>query len=47
MSYVFTNREGLTLIALRTESAPSSPSDFRLIALLSFLSKVLEKIPDD
>ena len=32
------------LIALKKSAAPASVSDFRLIALLCFLSKVLEKI---
>ena len=35
------------LIPLKKKSAPSSPSDFRPIALLSFLSKVLEKLVHD
>ena len=35
------------LIALKKVSAPSNPSDFRPIALLSFLSKVLEKKAHD
>ena len=35
------------LIALKKVSAPSTPSDFRPIALLSYLCKVLEKIAHD
>ena len=35
------------LIPLKKKSAPSSPSDFRPIALLSFISKVLEKLVRD
>ena len=35
------------LIPLKKKSAPSSPSDFRPIALLSFLSKTLEKFVHD
>ena len=35
------------LIALKKVSAPSTSSDFRPIALLSFLSNVLEKIAHD
>ena len=35
------------LIPLKKKSTPSSPSDFRPIALLSFLSKVLEKLVRD
>ena len=35
------------LIPLKKKSAPSSPSDFRPIALLSFLSKTLEKLVHD
>lgn len=34
-------------MALKKISIPSSPSDFRPIALLSFLSKVLEKLAHD
>ena len=34
-------------IALKKVSAPSNPSDFRPIALLSFLFKVLEKLAHD
>ena len=35
------------LIPLKKKSAPSSPSDFPPIALLSFISKVLEKLVHD
>ena len=35
------------LIPLKKKSAPSSPSDFRPIALQCFLSKVLEKLAHD
>ena len=35
------------LIPLKKKSAPSSPSDFQPIALLSFLSKTLEKLVHD
>ena len=35
------------MIPVKKKSAPSSPSDFRPIALLSFLSKVLEKLLHD
>ena len=35
------------LIALKIVSTPSSPSEFRHIALLCFLSKVLEKLAHD
>ena len=35
------------LIPLKKKSAPSSPSDFRPITLLSFLSKTLEKLVHD
>ena len=35
------------IIALKKVSVPSSPSDFRPIALLCFLSKVLEKLVHD
>ena len=35
------------IIALKKVSTPSSPSEFRLIALLCFLSKVLEKLAHD
>lgn len=35
------------IIALKKVPVPSSPSDFRPIALLSFLSKVLEKLAHD
>ena len=39
-------RESL-LVALKKSAAPSAPTDFRPIALLCFLSKVLEKIVHD
>ena len=35
------------ILALKKVSIQSSPSDFRLIALLFFLSKVLEKLAHD
>ena len=35
------------ILALKKVSIPSSPSDFRPIALLCFLSKVLEKLAHD
>ena len=35
------------LVALKKTAAPSPPTDFRPIALLCFLSKVLEKIVHD
>ena len=40
-------RKRAQLIALKKVSAPSNPSDFRPITLLSFLYKVLEKIAHD
>ena len=35
------------MIALKKVAIPSSPSDFRSISLLCFLSKVLEKLAHD
>ena len=35
------------LVAIKKTSAPSSPSDFRPVALLCFLAQVLEKLPHD
>ena len=35
------------LVAIKKTSAPSSPSDFRPVALLCFLAKVLEKLAHD
>ena len=35
------------LVAIKKTSTPSSPSDFRLVALLCFLAKVLEKLAHD
>ena len=35
------------ILALKKSSAPSSPSDFHPIALICFLSKVLEKLAHD
>ena len=43
----FHQSEKYRILALKKVNIPSSPSDFRPIALLCFLSRVLEKLAHD